>query len=82
MGFQERMKRIQEHFSTVTASEVEEKLIKAGVGIISSSTQSNMVMATERDLKVEYNYVNKGIDFEEDYTTFPIILSPLYNEVA
>lgn len=57
MYITKKLKEIEEHFNSVSKEKLEKNLIKAGSGVIQSSSSSNMKMLTEEELEdVKYTY--------------------------
>lgn len=73
MGHQERMKRIEEHFGSVSSEKVEASLIKAGIERIAPSARYHMSMLTEKEWKEGFRYESEkmqGYRVKEGFQTF------------
>lgn len=51
MDIAKKLREIEEHFSNISADELEKNLIKAGLGRIQPSSKSNMRMITDEELQ-------------------------------
>jgi hypothetical protein len=71
MDIKARLKQIEEHFNALTVEQLEENLIKAGIERITSSSNANMKLATEEEIKREMNnftYSTSGSLLDGFYT--------------
>ena len=63
MDLIKKLQEIEQHFNEISVEEFEEKLLKAGYGIIEHSNQSQMKMITSEELQQiinEVTYSTKG----------------------